>query len=346
MLENLKLRNTEFEVLGLGEVMLRLSPTGKERISQSETFDKRAGGSELNVVSGISQLGLRTGIITKLPDNEVGKFIKNKIRYSGISDDYIIYDNTSKKRLGIYYYESGAYPRVPTVVYDRAGSSFSTFQLEELPEDVFRSTKLFHVSGITLALSESVRENTIAMMQHFKANGTMISFDVNYRASLWDEDTARGVITDLLDVIDILFVSEETLRRMFRQTGSIQDILKKFSEKYPNIKVIASTMRKAISPTKHSFASIAYNCMEQAFFSEPAYEDIEVVDRIGSGDAYVAGALYGLLSSGTLESAVQFGNAMAAIKNTIPGDMTACDYNDIVRIIKAHSKGQESEMVR
>ena len=109
MLKISKKRN--FSVLGIGEVMLRLSPVGKERISYCETFEKMAGGSELNVVAGVSMLGLRTGMITKLPHNEIGKFIKHKIRYAGTSDDYIIYDDSPNMRLGVYYYESGAYPR-------------------------------------------------------------------------------------------------------------------------------------------------------------------------------------------------------------------------------------------
>ncbi len=345
MLLNTK-ENTEFNVIGLGEVMLRLSPVGKERISQSESFDKRAGGSELNVVSGISQLGLRTGIITKLPDNEVGKFIKNKIRYSGISDDYIIYDSTPEKRLGVYYYESGAYPRVPTVVYDRGGSSFTKINMSELPEKVFSATKVFHVSGITLALSKDVRSQVVQMIKKFKENKTAISFDVNYRATLWDEETAKGVITEILPYINILFVSEETLRRMFGQTGTLREIMKSFAEKYPNLSVIASTMRKAISPTRHTFTSLAYDCKNGSYFEEAPYENIEVVDRIGSGDAYVAGALYGFLKYGDIENGVKFGNAMAALKNTIPGDMTACDSDDIIRVINAHTKGQDSEMVR
>lgn len=336
----------EFKVLGLGEVMLRLSPVGKERISQSETFEKKAGGSELNVVAGISQLGLRTGIITKLPDNEIGKFIKNKIRYSGISDDYIVYDRSPEKRLGVYYYESGAYPRVPTVVYDRAGSSFTHFGAEDLDSGAYAEADVFHVSGITLALSEQIRRETIEMMKRFKAAGAAISFDVNYRASLWDEDTARETIQSILPLVDILFISEETLRRMFRQKGTLEEIHRNFSGVYPNLKVIFSTMRQATSPTRHTFTSLAYDCGAGTFFSEEPYRDIEVIDRIGSGDAYVAGALFGLLKFGKIEDAARFGDAMAALKNTIPGDMTACDYNDIMRVIDAHVKGGASEMVR
>lgn len=345
MLANLPDR--DFDVLGIGEVMLRLSPTGKDRISQSETFEKRAGGSELNVVSGISQLGLRTGIVTRLPDNEIGNFIKNKIRYSGTSDDYITYDTSDEKRLGIYYYESGAYPRVPVVSYDRAASSFTRFDPEELDPAIYDSAKIFHVSGITLALGEKLRGEVCRMMKTFSEHGTVVSFDVNYRASLWNEETARETILSVLPYINLLFVSEETLRRMFRQSGDLPDIQMRFAEQYPNLKMIASTERTVISPTRHSFTSLVYDCEEKRHYSEEPYREIEVVDRIGSGDAYVAGALYGLLRYCDAMEAVRFGNAMSAVKNTIPGDMTVCDLDDITRVISAHShSGVKSEMVR
>ena len=342
-----ELSKKEFNVLGMGEVMLRLSPVGKERISYCETFEKRAGGSELNVVSGISMLGLRTGMITKLPRNEIGKFVKHKVRYSGTSDDYIVYDESPEKRLGIYYYESGAYPRVSVVSYDRTDSSFTTFKKEELPDTVYDSTNIFHTSGITLALGQSIREETMEMMRRFYKAGVLISFDVNYRAALWDEATAKATITEIFPLIDILFISEETSRRMFGMTGTLREIHKQFAEKYPNLKIIASTKRKVISPVKHSFSSLVYDCAEDRHFEEAPYENIDVVDRIGSGDAYVAGALYALCKYRSLEQMAYYGDAMAALKNTILGDTTECDIVDIERIIKNHlTDGPKSEMVR
>lgn len=343
----IKTKDCEFRVLGIGEVMLRLSPVGKERISHSETFEKKAGGSELNVVSGISMLGMRTGIITKLPHNEIGKFAKRKIRYSGTSDDYIIYDESDDMRLGIYYYESGAYPRLPVVSYDRRASSFTTLTKEEFPAEMYDNAAVFHTSGITLALSESIRENVIAMMHRFHECGALISFDVNYRAALWDEATAKACIESVLPIIDILFVSEETSRRMFGMSGTLEDIHREFSKKYPNLKIIASTKRKVISPQKHTFSSLVFDAAENRHFEEAPYENIDVVDRIGSGDAYVAGALYGLLRFGDIESAAKYGDAMCALKNTVLGDMTVCDLTDIERIIKNHSStGPKSEMIR
>lgn len=340
-------KDREFDALGIGEVMLRLSPAGKERISYCETFEKMAGGSELNVVSGISMLGLRTGMITKLPKSEIGKFIKHKIRFAGTSDDFIVYDDTEDKRLGIYFYESGAYPRLPIVSYDRKFSSFNTFKEEELPRNIYNSAKVFHTSGITLALSHEIRREVTKMVRECHATGTAISFDVNYRASLWSEEAARSSIEKLLPMIDILFISEETLRRMFGMTGSLRDIHASFASLYPNISIIASTSRTVISPTKHSFTSLVYDCKEKRHYEEAAYENIDVVDRIGSGDAYVAGALYGLIKHGNIENAVKYGNAMAALKNTIVGDMIVSDLQEVDRIITAHnSTGPKSEMIR
>ena len=345
MLENLPQR--EFDVLGVGEVMLRLSPEGKDRISQSESFEKCAGGSELNVVSGVSQLGLRTGIVTRLPDNEIGKFIKNKIRYTGTSDDFVTYDTSSEKRLGIYYYERGAYPRVSVVSYDRTDSSFVRFSSDELDPKIYTSCKVFHSSGITLALGETLREQVIAMIRRFSKNGAVISFDVNYRAALWSEEDAKATVERVLPYVNLLFVSEETLRRMLGRKGELREIHRALAAEYPNLKMIASTQRTVISPTRHNFGSIVYDVAEDRHYAEEPYREIEVVDRLGSGDAYVAGALYGVLSYHDVEHAAQFGDAMSAIKNTIPGDMTVCDIHDVTRVISAHlSSGPKNEMVR
>ena len=342
-----ELNERNFKVLGIGEVMLRLSPVGRDRISYCETFEKKAGGSELNVVSGVSMLGLRTGIITKLPKNEIGKFVKLKIRYSGTSDDFVIYDRSEGKRLGIYYYENGAYPRLPTVCYDRANSSFVNFRKEELPDSIYTETNVFHTSGISLALDGQLRDNIVDMMKKFHDGGALVSFDVNYRAALWSESEAKETIEKILPMINVLFISEETLRRMFGMAGTIEQIHRDFSKKYPGIEIIASTKRNVKSPQKHDFTSLVYDTRENRHYSDAPYYDIDVVDRIGSGDAYVAGALYGLIKHRSIEAMAKYGDAMAALKNTIMGDMPECDLNDINRIIAAHEDtGPKNEMQR
>lgn len=336
--------NTDFDLIGLGEVMLRLSPPNKEKISQSETFEKNAGGSELNVVSGAAMLGIRSAIITKLPKSKMGHFIRNKIRYGNVSDDYIIYDHSDDRRLGIYYYESGAYPRKSSVIYDRAKSSFTTLSLDELPDDIYEKTKIFHISSITLALDPNLKETSIEMIKRFKAAGAYISFDVNYRAALWSEEEAKKTIESIFPYVDFLFVSEETSRRMLQRTGTLEEIMQGYVKDY-GCTLVATTRREVVSPTHHNFNSKIY--YEGKFYEEKPYNNIEVIDRIGSGDAYLAGVLFGLIKYGTPERALEIGNALSAVKNTVLGDMSASSIDEIESVIKSHkATGHQDEMVR
>ncbi|MCX7714378.1 MAG: sugar kinase [Clostridia bacterium] len=337
-------KDREFDLIGLGEVMLRLSPQSKEKISQSEIFEKNAGGSELNVVSGAAMLGIRSAIITKLPKNKIGHFIRNKIRYGNVSDDYIIYDDSPKKRLGIYYYESGAYPRKSSVIYDRAGSSMCSLRLHEIDENIYKQTKIFHISSISLAIDEGLRDTAIEMIKRFKKENVAISFDVNYRAALWSEEEAKRVVESVLPYVDLLFVSEETSRRMLGRVGTLEEIMKGYSDTY-GCKMVATTRREAISPTRHNFNSKIY--YDGKFYEEAPYKDIEVIDRIGSGDAYLAGVLFGIIKFGSIERALEIGNALSAVKNTIVGDMSASSIDEIEEVIASHkATGVQDEMIR
>lgn len=336
--------NTEFDIIGLGEVMLRLSAPGREKISQSASFDKGAAGTELNVTSGAAMLGARSALITKLPKNKVGHYIRRAIRYGDVSDDYVVYDESETKRLGIYYYESGAYPRKSAVIYDRAGSSATTLVPQEIPADIYGKAKVFHMSGITLAIGENLRATAIEVMKRFKAAGAYISFDVNYRATLWSEEEARRVVEAVLPYVDFLFVSEETSRRMMGRTGTLDEIMTGYTKDY-GCKLVATTRREVVSPLRHNFSSRIY--YDGKFYTEPAYTGIEVVDRIGSGDAYVAGVLYGIVKGLDMQRALEIGNALSATKNTTIGDLPASSIDEIEGIIASHKAvGHQDEMSR
>lgn len=335
-----------FDLVAMGEIMLRLSPPSGERLVRGDIFEKRAGGAELNVVSGVSLLGLRTGIISKLPANDMGTFIKNRTRFLGVSDDGLIFDEERGARLGLYYYESGAHPRKPSIVYDRAGSSMTRLSIDEIPQEMYGDTRMFHTSGITLALCPALREVALEAVRRFKAGGAEISFDVNYRANLWGEDEARETIQSLLPLVDVLFVSEESCRRMFRKTGELPDMMKSFCTEY-GVRVVATTQRTVQSPKKHTFTSTIYDAVTDQLYTEPPYRDIDVIDRIGSGDAYVAGVLFGLLKYGDPRMALEFGNATSSLKNTVPGDLPSSDFAEVTRIIRAHHSSEvQSEMNR
>ena len=158
----------KFDLLTLGEIMLRLSPQNNERIAKCKMFEKHIGGAELNVACGVALTGLRTGVISKIPDSALGDFVRNKVRFNGVSDDYLIYDHEKDARLGVYYYEMGAFPRKPQVVYDRANSSITRIKMEDLDTEMFTNTRCFHTSGITLALSQQARETGVEMIKKFK----------------------------------------------------------------------------------------------------------------------------------------------------------------------------------
>lgn len=337
-------QNTPFDIIGMGEVMLRLSSPGKEKLSQSEIFEKNVGGSELNVVSGAAMLGARSALITKLPNNKLGHFVRNKIRYGNVSDDYIVYDDSDQARLGVYYYESGAYPRKSSVIYDRARSSMCSLRLSELPADLYDKTKVFHISSITLALNPELRRQALELLCRFHDAGALISFDVNYRASLWGEEEAREVVEEAFRYVDFLFVSEETSRRMLRREGTLEEIMQGYARDY-GCRLVATTRREVVSPMRHNFNSKIY--FDGCFYEEEPYNNIEVIDRIGSGDAYLAGVLYGLIKTGDVQQALEIGNASSAVKNTVSGDMAASSIEEIRGVIRSHkATGRQDEMVR
>ena len=336
-----------FDLLTLGQVLLRLSPPNNDRLVRGDTFVKQVGGAELNVAVGVALLGLRTGVISKLPSHDMGSFMKGKIRSYGVSDDFFMYDDSPSARVGIYYYENGAYPRKPRIVYDRKNSSVNKISVADYDDSIYTSTRCFHTSGITLALSPQVQETAIEMIRKFKEGGALISFDVNFRANLWSGAEAKACIERILPYVDVFFCSEDTARLTFLKEGDVRSIMKSFTEEYP-ISIVASTQRIVHSPKRHTFGSVIYSAKNDCYYEEEPYRDIEVVDRIGSGDAYISGVLYGLLSGeGDYQRALEYGNATSALKNTIPGDLLDTDLREIDGIIREHkSTGRKSEMDR
>lgn len=337
----------DFDLLSLGELLLRLSPPDNERITRGTAFGKQAGGAELNAITGAAMLGLRCGIISKLPANDLGTYIKNHVRLCGVSDDYLVYDHSREARLGVYYYENGAYPRKPRIVYDRMNTSVNKISIDDYDDSLYGAARCFHTSGITLALSQGVKKTAMEMIKRFKEQGALISFDVNFRGNLWTGPQAKECIESILPYVDIFFCSEDTARLTFLKEGNARDIMKSFTRDYP-ISVVASTQRIVHSPKRHTFGSIIYCAKEDAYYEEAPYSDIEVVDRIGSGDAYISGVLYGILShENNYQKALEYGNAISAMKNTIPGDLLSTDLKEIEGIIKEHkSSGRIAEMDR
>ena len=337
----------KYDLLTLGELLLRLSPQANERMSRTKIFEQNIGGAEFNVAAGAAQLGLKTGLVGKIPTHAIGQLARNEVHFQNVSDEYLSHDNSADARLGVYYYETGAAPRKPWIVYDRKHSSMTTLSIDDFPEEMYSSTRCFHTCGITLALNEQVRKTAIEMMKRFKKAGALISFDVNFRGNLWSGAEAKACIEEILPIVDIFFCSDSTARLTFLKEGTPEEVMKSFADEYP-ISVVAATQRIVHSPKRHSFGSVIYDAKKQTFVEEEMYKDIEVVDRIGSGDAYISGALYGLLTSeNDTRKALQYGNAVSALKNTVPGDLPSMTLCEVEEMIKTHQEGDDGlEMKR
>ncbi len=339
-------KGKEFGLASSGEIILRLSPVNNEMLVQGTLLEKNVGGAEFNVATGVSSLGIKSTLITKLPKNELGRYAKRIINSNGVDSSFIVDDDSLYKRLALYFYEFGASPRKPNVTYDRHNSSFQFLTIDEIDKSVYDKCEIFHTSGISLGLCENSKQLTKDLIKNFKDKEGIISFDVNFRRNLWgNEEAARKEIEKILPFVDILFASEETFRKMFQKTGSMETIMREFASQY-NIAIIASSQRTVNSPKSHNFTSIIYNKKENKFYSEKPYQNIEIVDRIGSGDAYVAGVLYGILKYNNTEKALKFGNACGTIKNTISGDNNCASAELIKGIIEDHEFGSTSEMNR
>ncbi len=303
----------KLDLLTMGEILMRLTPPDMERLENCSRFEKQIGGSEFNVAAGAAMLGLDAGVFSRLPANALGGSVRRAVRGAGLSDKYLCDDDGPDARLGLYYLERGAAPRKPTIVYDRAASSMTRITADMLPQNACENIRMFHTSGITLALGGSARDAAFETARRCRAGGAQISFDVNYRANLWDENTARETIRAFLPLVDILFVSEESSRRMFRKTGTLAEIQKSYCDEY-GVQIVATTQRTVHSPKQHDFTSTLYCAKTGLCYRQEPYRCIDVVDRVGSGDAYCAGVLYGLLRYGDCEQAMAYGDACASVR--------------------------------
>ncbi len=312
------------DVITFGETMIRLSAPDTKRLEQAGNFDIFIGGSESNVAIAINRLGLDTAFVTRLTDNPLGSMVENKIREHGVDTSDIIW--TEEDRVGKYFLEFGANPRPSSVIYDRANSAISNVQKGTIAwESVFEGGRLFHTSGITPALSDSAEAVTEESMKAAKDQGLKVSIDLNYRSKLWSQQEAKECMTNLMDYTDILVTTEEDTERVFDITAeSYAKVAKKLTNRF-DFEVVAITLRDNISMWRNDWTAIAYKDGE--VYDDMTYE-LELVDRVGGGDSFTAGFLYGYLT-GDAQKGVEYGNATSAIKQTNPGDINWCTHEEV-----------------
>ena len=315
--------------------MVRLAPPNFRRLEQTTSLEVTVGGSEMSVALGVSRLGLRAAWVSRLTDNSLGRMIRNQARQFGVDTSHIVW--TKDDRVGLYFVEYGASPRPSSVLYDRANSAISRIRPGEVDwQAIFKETRLFHVSGITPALSDSAAEATAEALQAARDAGCLISYDLNYRARLWSKEKARQVQTPFMSLVDILLTTEEDTQRVFGIAGEdFKEVARKLAQSF-GFKVVTITLRGTPSVWRNTWSSIAH--AGGKFYEDVTY-DIEVVDRVGGGDAYTAGFLYGYLTGkeegvDAVEKGVRYGNAFSALKQTNWGDANWATLAEVEALLK------------
>jgi 2-dehydro-3-deoxygluconokinase len=320
------------DVVTFGESMIRLCPPNFQRLEQANTFDVNIGGAELTVAAGVSRLGIKSAWVSRLPSNPLGRMIENKARSFGVDTSHILW--TKDGRVGLYFVEYGASPRPSSVFYDRAHSSISYIQPGEINwENILLGTRLFHISGITPALSDTASQVTMEALSKAKKLGTIVSYDLNYRAKLWTEEKAKSVQTPLMEFVDILITTEEDVKRVFGvQDSDYRRVAEKLSQMF-GINIVTITLRNTPSVWKNNWSALAYSNGKN--YEDVTY-DIEVVDRVGGGDNYAAGFIYGYLTK-DIEYGVRFGNAFSALKHTSWGDFNFTTLEEVQALMNGLS---------
>jgi 2-dehydro-3-deoxygluconokinase len=309
------------KVICLGETMLMFAPPRYELIEHCDQFTAYSGGSESNVAIGLQRLGIHTGWIGKLPDNALGRKIVNGIRAHGVDTSRCVW--TKEGRVGTFFVEWGAFPRPLRTIYDRAGSVAATLTADELDWDYLGRAEWLHLTGITPALSETCRESTVQIAIRARECGCKISFDVNYRSLLWSPSEAQAAFQALLSYVNLLIATETDATMLLQQALERQDLVINLFDRYHPDAVVV---------TCGADGSIAYDGDD--VYRSRGY-DVHTVNRLGAGDAFDAGLLYGYLML-DLQSGINCGSIMAALKMTIPQNVPLIEWADLQRMLSGN----------
>jgi 2-dehydro-3-deoxygluconokinase len=331
------------DLVTFGEAMVRLTPPALQRIEQARSFDAYVGGGELNVAVAAARLGVASRWVSRLPENALGRMIAGAARAQGV-DAHV--DWTADDRAGLYFAELGAAPRASGVLYDRALSAISRVEPGSVDwPAVFAGARWFHVSGITPALSESAAMVTSESLVAAKKAGLTVSYDLNYRSKLWSPEKARAVQEPLMEHVDVLITTEEDTRVVFGVGSQAKDNFEHVdAESYAQVALMLETRfdLSAVAVTLRENPRVLLNgwsaivAADGRIHRAPRYE-VEVVDRIGAGDAFSAGLIVSRLENRDWDDAVSFATAISALKHSIPGDFCLVTRGEVDQLLKGAS---------
>ncbi len=342
------------KVVTFGEIMLRLAPPGFLRFSQTNSFEAIYGGGESNVAVTLANFGIPVDFATRLPDNDIGKCAMMEMRKRGVGVDHIVWGGD---RLGIYFLETGAVSRGSKVVYDRAHSAMCTIEKDMIDwEEVFEGAQWFHWTGITPAISQGAADACLQAIQTANKLGITVSTDLNYRKKLWKYGKEPGeIMPDLVAGCDIILGNEEDAEKHFGihpdevdvtqgesvDAAAYKSVCTQLIERFPRAKKVITTLRGSISASHNSWTGVLYNGNE--FLKAPTYQITHIVDRVGGGDSFMGGLIYGLINyPDDDQKALNYAVAASCLKHTIYGDANQVTIDEVEKLMSGDASGRVS----
>lgn len=326
------------KIITFGEVMLRLSPPGVERFTQTDALTMHFGGTEANVAVSLAQFGLQATHVTRFPDHALGRAAVGYLRRYGVGSEHIRYGDG---RLGLYFLETGAGSRASQIIYDRVDSAFARIRPDDIDwETVLSGASWFHWTGITPALSQGAADCLLAGIQTANRLGVPVSSDIVYRSNLWQYGrTPQEIMPALTEGCTLVLGSKGLFSEIYGVVGStFQEAGHAMIKRFPNIRYITDTKRNSISASHNQLSAKLFD--GKTVHKSRVYDIRPITDRIGTGDAYIAGLIYGLLTFNDLQRAVEFGAAASTLKHTISGDVNLATVAEIEALERGDSSGK------
>lgn len=341
------------KIVTFGEIMLRLTPPGFRRFSQASEFEVVYGGGESNVAVSLAHFGANTEFVTRLPKNDIGDCALMELRKRGVGVSHI---QRGGERLGIYFLEMGAVSRGSKVIYDRAHSAISTIEPGMINwEKVFEGAEWFHWTGITPALSQGAADVTLEAIKKANEMGVFVSTDLNYRKNLWKYGKKPAeVMPALVQGCDLILGNEEDAEKHFGihpegvdvtkghelDARAYESVCRQLMERFPRAKKVVVTLRGSINASHNTWSGILYNGKEMLF--APTYDITHIVDRVGGGDSFMGGLIFGLLHYGDDQKALNFAVAASCLKHTIYGDANLVTLDEVEKLMEGDGSGRVS----
>jgi len=333
-----------------GEIMLRLKPPNGERFFQSPLLEATFGGGEANVAVGLARFGLDVAYVSVIPNNSIGDACVRELKRQGVDTSLIV---RKGNRLGIYFLENGANQRPSMVIYDRSHSAIAEAKPGDINWDkVFDRVSWFHISGITPAISLSASELSLEAVKKAREKGVIVSCDLNFRKKLWKYvKSSPEVMSELVKCVDIVIGNEEDCQKALGvkvdnidiESGKLQakrykELTNKILSLYPNIKKIAITLRESHSANHNGWSAVLNN--REEFLISKKYEIYNIVDRVGAGDTFAAGLIYGLNNLSNDKEALEFAVAASCLMHSIPGDLPLISVKEVESLVKGATSGR------